>query len=61
MSAPSAAPAELKTATGAHWTLRVTVTVLALLFVVQGLTGGEHLVGKTWSWMLLIAVTWVLV
>lgn len=46
MSAAGAAPAASKTAPGVRWALRVTVSVLALLFVVQGLTGGEYLVGN---------------
>lgn len=46
MSAPSSAPTTSKAAPATRWALRVTVSVLALLFVAQGLTGGEYLVGN---------------
>lgn len=46
MPAASAAPASSTTATGVRWALRVTVTVLAVLFVLQGFTGGAYLVGN---------------
>lgn len=46
MPAASAAPAASTTATGVRWALRVTVTVLAALFVLQGFTGGDYLVGN---------------
>ncbi len=46
MPAASAAPAASKAATGVRWALRVTASVLALLFVFQGVTGGDYLVGN---------------
>lgn len=46
MSAASADPVASATATGVLWALRVTVTVLAVLFVLQGFTGGDYLVGN---------------
>lgn len=46
MSAASADPVASATATGVLWALRVTVTVLAVLFVLQSFTGGDYLVGN---------------
>lgn len=45
MSMRSAANART-TATWTQWALRVTATLLTVLFVLQGLTGGEYLVGN---------------
>ncbi len=46
MPAASAAPTASTTATGVCWALRVTATVLVVLFVLQGVTGGDYLVGN---------------